>query len=89
MERPEQHEQEISRPAPLDLRSHTIADNKREALQRLFPGSAGAGFGMCFGERAPQPLHAICLDAGFADNDQLKANAVQLFKGKEVVFKTV
>lgn len=31
----------------------------------------------------------ICLDLGFAGNDQLKANAVQIFKTKEVVFKTV
>ncbi len=36
-----------------------------------------------------KPQRAVCLDAGFADNDQLKANAVQLFKGKGVVFKTV
>ena len=38
-------------------------------------------------ERKPQRV--ICLDLGFAGNDQLKANAVQIFKTKEVVFKTV
>jgi len=38
---------------------------------------------------ARKPQRAVCLDAGFTDNDQLKANAVQLFKGKGVVFKTV
>lgn len=38
-------------------------------------------------ERKPQRV--ICLDLGFVGNDQLKANAVQIFKTKEVVFKTV
>ncbi len=38
-------------------------------------------------EKKPQRI--ICLDLGFAGNDQLKANAVQIFKTKEVVFKTV
>lgn len=36
-----------------------------------------------------KPQRVVCLDAGFAGNDQLKANAVQIFKTKEVVFKTV
>lgn len=36
-----------------------------------------------------KPQRLICLDAGFAGNDQLKANAVELFKSKEIVFKTV
>ncbi len=36
-----------------------------------------------------KPQRVICLDLGFAENDQLKANAVQIFKTKEVVFKTV
>lgn len=32
----------------------------------------------------------VCLDEGFAGNDQLKANAVQIFKGKGVTsFKTI
>lgn len=35
------------------------------------------------------PQRVVCLDAGFAGNDQLKANAVQIFKTKDVVFKTV
>ncbi len=38
---------------------------------------------------ARKPQRAVCLDAGFSDNDQMKANAVQLLKGKGVVFKTV
>jgi adenine-specific DNA-methyltransferase len=38
--------------------------------------------------RAPQRV--VCLDSGFAGNDQLKANAFQLFKAKGVTsFKTV
>jgi adenine-specific DNA-methyltransferase len=36
------------------------------------------------------PERVICLDEGFAGNDQLKANAVQIFKNKGVTsFKTV
>lgn len=39
---------------------------------------------------AQQPQRVLCLDAGFASNDQLKANAVQIFKGAGVEsFKTV
>jgi len=36
-----------------------------------------------------KPERVVCLDEGFAGNDQLKANAVQIFKTKAVVFRTV
>ena len=37
-----------------------------------------------------KPERVVCLDEGFAGNDQLKANAVQIFKTKGVAsFKTV
>ncbi|MEK6700566.1 MAG: site-specific DNA-methyltransferase [Nitrospirota bacterium] len=37
-----------------------------------------------------KPARVVCLDEGFAGNDQLKANAVQIFKTKGVTsFKTV
>ena len=37
-----------------------------------------------------KPERVVCLDEGFARNDQLKANAVQIFKTKGVTsFKTV
>jgi adenine-specific DNA-methyltransferase len=37
-----------------------------------------------------KPERVVCLDAGFAGNDQLKANAVQIFKTKDVKsFRTV
>lgn len=37
-----------------------------------------------------KPERVVCLDAGFVGNDQLKANAVQIFKTKGVTsFKTV
>jgi len=37
-----------------------------------------------------KPERVVCLDEGFAGNDQLKANAVQTFKAKGVIsFKTV
>ncbi len=40
------------------------------------------------GDRPPERV--VCLDAGFAGNDQIKANAVQIFKTKGVTsFKTV
>ena len=35
------------------------------------------------------PAMAICLDRGFSGNDQLKTNAVQIMKTKEVEFRTV
>lgn len=36
-----------------------------------------------------KPERAVCLDEGFAGNDQLKTNAVQTFKAKGIVFRTV
>ena len=38
-------------------------------------------------DRGPQRV--VCLDEGFASNDQLKANAAQIFKAKGIVFRTV
>jgi adenine-specific DNA-methyltransferase len=41
-------------------------------------------------EIAARPVgRVVCLDEGFAGNDQLKTNAVQIFKTKGIVFKTV
>lgn len=36
-----------------------------------------------------RPERALFLDEGFAGNDQLKANAVQAFKARDIVFRTV
>jgi adenine-specific DNA-methyltransferase len=36
-----------------------------------------------------KPERVVCLDEGFTGNDQLKANAVQIFKTKGVNFKTI
>lgn len=36
-----------------------------------------------------KPARVVCLDESFAGNDQLKTNAVQTFKAKDVVFRTV
>ena len=36
-----------------------------------------------------KPERVVCLDEGFAGNDQLKTNAVQTFKSKGIVFRTV
>ena len=38
---------------------------------------------------ALQPERVVCLDEGFAGNDQLKTNSVLTFKDKGIVFKTV
>lgn len=38
---------------------------------------------------ARKPSRVVCLDEGFAANDQLKTNAVQTFKDKNVHFQTV
>jgi len=38
-------------------------------------------------DRSPQRV--VCLDEGFAGNDQLKVNAVQIFKSKGIVFRTI
>ena len=38
---------------------------------------------------AKKPERVVYLDEGFASNDQLKTNAVQIFKTKGIVFKTV
>lgn len=35
------------------------------------------------------PERVVCVDDGFAGNDQLKANAVQIFKTKNIGFRTV
>lgn len=35
------------------------------------------------------PARVVCLDAGFAGNDQLKANAVHLFRERQIVLRTV
>ncbi|MBA2632225.1 MAG: site-specific DNA-methyltransferase [Chloroflexi bacterium] len=39
-------------------------------------------------ECQPKPERVICLDDGFAGDDELKTNAVQLFKTREIVFRT-
>jgi len=44
--------------------------------------------GMILAERKPERV--VCLDQGFAKNDQLKANAVQTMRSKGITsFKTV
>jgi adenine-specific DNA-methyltransferase len=35
------------------------------------------------------PQRVVCLDEGFAGNDQLKTNTVQLMKSKGIVFRTI
>ncbi|MFZ1042451.1 MAG: hypothetical protein WAN58_14190, partial [Anaerolineales bacterium] len=40
-------------------------------------------------KECPKEGRVVFLDVGFAGNDQLKTNAVQIFKNKEIVFKTV
>ena len=55
------------------------------------PGArADAGADPGYGGQEARTRGPLCLDEGFAGNDQLKANAVQIFKTKGVTsFKTV
>jgi adenine-specific DNA-methyltransferase len=41
------------------------------------------------GIASQQPERVVCLDEAFAGSDQLKANAVQLFKSKGITFRTI
>ncbi len=41
------------------------------------------------GIASTNPVRVVCLDSGFAGNDQLKVNAVETFKAKGITFKTV
>jgi adenine-specific DNA-methyltransferase len=36
-----------------------------------------------------RPERVVCLDEGFTGNDQLKTNAAQLFRNKDIVFRTI
>ena len=36
-----------------------------------------------------KPVRVVCLDEGFHSNDQLKTNAVQIMKSREITFRTV
>ncbi len=66
---------------------HSIADGtmliclERELTHEVIKAMAG---------REPRPERVVCLDAGFAENDQLKVNAVETMKVKGVTsFRTV
>lgn len=69
---------DASGPEKLDLRSHDLPEEKKLTLELI----------RAMAERKPERV--VCLDEGFAGNDQLKANAVQIFKAKGVAsFRTV
>jgi adenine-specific DNA-methyltransferase len=80
-------------PLTTPIETHTLADKKVYSV-------AGGALMLCL-ERPltmevmraiadKKPERVVCLDAGFAGNDQLKTNAVQIFKTKGVgSFKTV
>ena len=36
-----------------------------------------------------KPIRVVCLDEGFKGNDQLKTNAVQIMKTRNITFRTV
>jgi len=77
----------------------TMPVEKTESEGRAVYSVAGGGMLICLEKELTleviralaekKPQRVICLDLGFAGNDQLKANAVQIFKTKDVVFKTV
>jgi adenine-specific DNA-methyltransferase len=78
---------DAAEPERLDLRSHDHSVAGGVLLVCLDQDlTLEAIRGMA--ERKPERV--VCLDAGFAGNDQLKANAVQIFKTKDVKsFRTV
>lgn len=64
---------------------HSVADG---ALLICLDGALTLELIRAMADRKPERV--VCLDAGFAGNDQLKANAVQIFKTRGVTsFKTV
>ena len=78
----------------------TTPVEKKTIAGKLVYSAAGGGFLICLdrelslevirGMAQEKPVRVVCLDEGFAGNDQLKANAVQIFKTQGIVkFKTV
>jgi adenine-specific DNA-methyltransferase len=73
---------------PLQLASKTVYSVAGGALFLCLERALTLDVIRAMAERKPERV--VCLDAGFADNDQLKANAAQIFKTKGVTsFKTV
>jgi adenine-specific DNA-methyltransferase len=73
---------------PLQLASKTVHSVAGGALFLCLERALTLDVIRAMAERKPERV--VCLDEGFAGNDQLKANAVQIFKTKGVTsFKTV
>jgi adenine-specific DNA-methyltransferase len=89
--------------APATTKQSSVNDEIASALPRndtkTVYSVAGGGMLICLEKELTleviramadmKPQRVVCLDLGFAGNDQLKTNAVQVFKNKEIVFKTV
>ncbi|MHB8834936.1 MAG: site-specific DNA-methyltransferase [Candidatus Methylomirabilia bacterium] len=86
--------EKLSFPAP------AVAKGKKAAPAKIVYSVAGGALLICLERELTleliramaeqKPERVVCLDAGFTGNDQLKANAVQIFKTKGVTsFKTV
>lgn len=72
----------------LSLAGKTVYSVARGALAICLEGELTLELIRAIAEKKPERV--VCLDQGFARNDQLKANAVQIFKTKGVAsFKTV
>ena len=72
----------------LQLTGKTVHSVASGALLVCLDRELTLGLIRAMAERKPERI--VCLDEGFAGNDQLKANAVQIFKTKGVTsFKTV
>ncbi len=77
----------------------TTSVGKTELEGRAVYSVAGGGMLICLEKELTleviramadtKPQRVVCLDMGFAGNDQLKTNAVQIFKTKDIVFRTV
>ncbi len=77
----------------------TAAVEKLTLAGKVVFGIAGGALLVCLERRLTfeiiraiadkKPERAVCLDEGFSNNDELKTNAVQTFRSKNVVFRTV
>lgn len=77
----------------------TTSIEKLSLVGKTVHSAAGGGLLICLERQMTleliramaekKPERVVCLDEGFSGNDQLKANAVQTFKDRSIVFRTV
>lgn len=73
----------------LDIEGKAVYSVADGALLVVLDGSLTLAAVRAMADREPKPERVVCLDDGFAGDDELKANAAQLFKTRNIVFRTV